>query len=476
MPQAPAKRRSSIPTNPTTVVEVPIDWPQPSPENESVLYKPVRADDPEIIKLSESMAEYGQKEPLVLTRDGFIVSGHRRHCAARLAGFKTMDTRFEQYRRADDIDQHVLMLREHNRQRDKSDSEKVREEIVSADPEEAYRVIVEHRQQQSAVDVEPIDLRGRKTRSGFSTGTTVFVEKVVSVLNANRAYVPFSLRRLHYLLVSEETWRYKTAKRQTPYGNDRQSYQALSNVLTRMRLAGMVPHNWIDDETRPEHYCRVYDNPREFLRDELDNFGKGFYRDLMQSQPNYFHIHAEKNTILPIIKDIANEYTIRVTSGRGYSSLPPRRRIQQQFLASGKERLVLLMLSDFDPEGEDIIETFARSLRDDFGIRNITPVKVGLTVEQRDEYDLPPEMTAKTTSSRHDAFVQKHGESVWEIEALPANALQEALRRTIDSLIDVEAFNREIDREKEDAAFLDDFRRQWMHQAREEGIDFEDGD
>ena len=41
-----------------------------------------------------------------------------------------------------------------------------------------------------------------------------------------------------------------------------------------------------------------------------------------------------------------------------------------------------LVLSDFDPEGEDIAHSFARSMRDDFGIDQIELVKVALTDRQ----------------------------------------------------------------------------------------------
>lgn len=57
----------------------------PSPENQE-LYRPVTPDDDATIELAESIRERGILEPLVISADNYIVSGHRRHCAARLAG------------------------------------------------------------------------------------------------------------------------------------------------------------------------------------------------------------------------------------------------------------------------------------------------------------------------------------------------------------------------------------------------------
>jgi AraC family transcriptional regulator len=55
--------------------------------------------------------------------------------------------------------------------------------------------------------------------------------------------------------------------------------------------------------------------------------------------------------------------------------------LAQRVRQSGKKRLVLLVLSDFDPDGEGIVETLTASLRDEFYL-DVTQVKVALTAEQ----------------------------------------------------------------------------------------------
>ena len=57
------------------------------------LYRFVDPSDTEIIALVESMQAQGVLEPLVLTEDGYIVSGHRRCAAAKLAKLKTVPCR-----------------------------------------------------------------------------------------------------------------------------------------------------------------------------------------------------------------------------------------------------------------------------------------------------------------------------------------------------------------------------------------------
>ncbi len=231
------------------------------------------------------------------------------------------------------------------------------------------------------------------------------------------------------------------------------------DLLTRARLDGSIPWEAIADPTRPVTTWQVYPESGSFIRSQLSEFLMGYRRDYQQSQPNHIEIVGEKNTVASIIRPVAGRYAIPVTIGRGYCSLPPRDEMAKRFRRSGKQRLVILMLTDFDPDGEGIAQSFARSMRDDFGIEAITPVKVALTAEQVTEYGLPPVMEAKATSSRSKGFVAKHGKTVHELEALSPDRLQSILRTAIDSVLDIEAFNAELDAEKKDAAFLSGVRR-----------------
>ena len=94
-------------------------------------------------------------------------------------------------------------------------------------------------------------------------------------------------------------------------------------------------------------------------------------------------------------------------------------------------------------------------MRDDFGVRNIVPIKVALTWEQVREMRLPPQMKAKAGSSRRKKFVERHGDDMFELEAAPPARLQAILRAAIDQALDVEAYNAEIEAEKRDVAYLD---------------------
>jgi hypothetical protein len=126
----------------------------------------------------------------------------------------------------------------------------------------------------------------------------------------------------------------------------------------------------------------------------------------------------------------------------------------QRFKRSGKERLILLILSDFDPDGEEIAASFPRSLRDDFGLSNVVVHKVAISGADVREHGLPFDMEAKTSSPNYKKFLARHGVHVAELDAAPVALLQGKLRDAIESCLDMEIFNAELTKEKEDAAFI----------------------
>jgi hypothetical protein len=156
-----------------------------------------------------------------------------------------------------------------------------------------------------------------------------------------------------------------------------------------------------------------------FVAEELDGFlsPDRYDRRLQQSQPNHIEIVGEKNTIESSICDVARKYFIPYTLGRGYCSIGPREEMSQRFKKSGKERLIVLFLNDFDPEGEDIPHSFARSMRDDFCL-DVVPQKVCLTHKQVLERNLALSFDIKKTSTRYPKFAAKYGDRAHELEAL----------------------------------------------------------
>ena len=444
---------------------------KPSPENDE-LYRPVDANDTEIQRLALSIKQHGIKEPLVVTADSYILSGHRRYAAATIAGQVTVPCRVARFKRVGmDKSKYIEHLREHNRQRDKSLTEKLREELVSVNPHQAYQSLIDHRIESAVISADTVDIEGIKSRSRITSVKDEMLEAVKQIIFVDRRkFWPMTVRAVHYALLNVQPLR-NTGDADSRYQNDRKSYQDLSNLLTRARLAGIIPWQAITDETRPRELWNVWADTRAFIRKQIDGFLKGYWRDLMQSQPNHIEVIVEKNTAWPIVKDIAARYCIPTMSGRGFSSIDPYNDIAKRYKRSGKHGLILLVASDFDPEGEEIVQVAGRTLRDDFGIRDVELVKVAITAEQIQAFNLPPNLEAKDGSSRYEKFVERHGANVYELEAITPEQLQETLTEAIDSVIDIDAFNAELDAEKNDAAFLEGVRNTVTEALKELKLD-----
>ncbi len=136
-------------------------------------------------------------------------------------------------------------------------------------------------------------------------------------------------------------------------------------------------------------------------------------------------------------------------------------RFAKRFKASGKDRLILLVASDLDPDGDSIAKSFGRSIRDDFGIDEVVAVKALLTVQQVANWKLPRnEMAAKQSSGQYETYVRRYGsDAVFEHEAIEPALMQASIAETIESVIDIQAFNRELDQEKKDAVNLATIKR-----------------
>ncbi|MDZ4847764.1 MAG: ParB N-terminal domain-containing protein [Pirellulaceae bacterium] len=440
--------------NDTTIEVVSLSTIQPSPENDEI-YGAINTGEHEINMLAIDIRKHGIREPIAVSTDGFIISGHRRYAAAKIVGLIGVPIRRLSIRRGDvDGIEWKRLLGSFNRQRIKSAAVRMRESMLSINPDVAYRQLITEREQRD-VELCGIELKNRSARSSISRAKEPMLFAAIAAIEALKAFWPLTVRQVHYRLLNFPPLRH-LSKPHSTYRNDRKSYQDLCNLLARARLVGSVPWSAIADETRPVTGTRYCADAAQFIDRQSNWFLRGYRRDLLQSQPDHIEMVAEKLTVQGIIAPIANQYTLPLTIGRGYCSLDPRRAIAERYEASGKDRLILLVASDLDPDGDSICESFARSIRDDFQIDEIHCIKALLTFGQVSQWQLSPNMmTAKKTSSQYPAYRRKYGsDAVYELEAVEPSRMQASLKETIESVLDIDAFNSELAEEKRDATKL----------------------
>jgi hypothetical protein len=419
-------------------------------------------------ELTVSIRDHGIQEPLTLSTDHVLLSGHRRFAAAKYLGLKDVPVRvvevdFNSLTKTERIE----TLRLHNQQREKSPGERIKEKLLTIDPAKAYTTLLKKRVDvltMKGTDKANVSMGAVKKRARITT--LAFLNAVKKVIQDNKEYWPLTDRRVHYLLLNNPPLRHDK-KPESVYVNDKNSYKACTNLLLRARLTADIPWASIEDTTRPIQRGGGFSTFEEFVVQETEDFLTNYSRNLMQGQPRHIEIMLEKNALRTVIESVAREYCIPCTTGRGFSSLSPRHDLYRRFKQSGKSKLVLLMLTDFDPDGEQIASSFARSLRDDFGLTDIHAVKVALTAQDVIYNDLPSDMDAKPSSPNYKKFIRKFNSTkVVELDAAPVKFLQAKLREAIHSVIDVAEFNAQCQLEHDDAANIEAHRQVVMDAVR----------
>src|SRR5262249_51339186 len=152
-----------------------------------------------------------------------------------------------------------------------------------------------------------------------------------------------SVRGVHYPLLNYGFLR--NTRLGLPYKNDDNSYQATAELITRLRLNSSIPWEAFDDCTRPLKEFPAFRDVREFVRQEVNNLFGGYWRDLLQTQPNHVEVVCEKNTIYHMVLRVTEKYQIPTSSGRGFNSIDPWHDLYERYVASGKARLIVIVQS-----------------------------------------------------------------------------------------------------------------------------------
>jgi hypothetical protein len=452
---------------------------QPARVN-GLVYNPVSRDDPAVVELAKDIRDKGQVlQTFVATLENVIVSGHRRQCAAILAGVKLVPVQRINITPDDPRFESVLVA--FNQQRVKSIPEQIREEVIRTSPDDAYKALIHQRSQEEVKqffrvwksELRILDGGSARRRSVISEGKRAMLDAAIAVLEQYRDYWPLTLRQIHYRLLTRNVPRNTTPKKGQSiviYDNSQEAYKDLSGLLTRARLTGEVRWESMHDPTRPRTRWRQYDSVAEYTREQLDAFLCGYKRNLLQSQSAYVELVVEKITAQEIAERAAGYFHVPVGVGRGYTSTTSLDETAERFRASGKEKMILLIAGDLDPEGEDASSYWDRCLRDEHGVEYLTTVKVAVNPDQVEQFNLPP-LPMKESSSRAAGFKAAHGDEVYELEAFEPDQLQAIIRDAIQQVLDMELFAAEQTKEREDARHLVVCRNKALEMFK--GYDFE---
>jgi len=233
--------------------------------------------------------------------------------------------------------------------------------------------------------------------------------------------------------------------------NTEKSYKGLASLISDARLAGLIDWDAIEDRGRQPDVPSDWSGVPSLVESAL----RAYRLPRWEGQDNYVELWVEKQALAGVLEPLAREFHVTLMVNKGYSSQSAMHESAERFITNGQDQdrsPVLLYLGDHDPSGEDMVRDIADRLGM-FGVEGLDVQKLALTMPQIRQYNPPPN-PAKITDSRAAAYIERHGTSSWEVDALDPSQLARLIRTAFSSLIDQERMDAVKAREESDKAKL----------------------
>lgn len=258
--------------------------------------------------------------------------------------------------------------------------------------------------------------------------TRVILEQVLAILEEYREHWPITNRQILYRMIGKFDF---------PKDHDERLYY----YLGRARRARLIPFEAIRDDGVVTYSPDWYDGPDDFW-DDVGRQIRDYRCDRQAGQPCRMEIWCEAEGMAPQLAEVGNEYSVKVFTNGGANSITGVRQIVNR--ARHREGPTVLMhVGDFDPYGENIfnavVEDAQAFLEEDriIGTQRIEPVRVALTVDQVEAFDLPTQKTKtpKNGSKAHqtirERWIERYGDRTCQVEALAPDTLAEVVETAI---------------------------------------------
>ena len=274
--------------------------------------------------------------------------------------------------------------------------------VSNEDDPEIYRTRTIKRERRTRAQIELLDLQ------------------ILDVLAGDH---PQSVRHIFYRMTNP---RLSVPVPKTDKGSNN-GYRTVQNRCVKLRRAGRLPYGWISDATRRGYFTPTYGSAAEFL-----SRVKELYRaDLWQHSDFYCEVWCESRSIAGIIQDDCEELAVSLYPAGGFSSITLAHEAAQHINAQfDSAHVVILYIGDYDPAGVLIDRSIERELREHLSPDiHLDFRRVGITVEQITEYDLP------TKPRKEGDKRSSHITETVEAEAMPAAIMRHLLRTEIEALL-----------------------------------------
>ena len=254
--------------------------------------------------------------------------------------------------------------------------------------------------------------RGRSTKAEVNTRRAALYEIV-------KAMRPMTVRQVYY----QATVRGIIEKTEA-------GYTKVQTDLVLMRKIGLLPYEWLADNTRWQRKPTTFNS----VQDALDDTARFYRKALWNEVDAYVEVWLEKDALAGVILPVTTKYDVPLMVARGYASL--------SFLHSAAEYInsldcpvYIYHLGDYDPSGVNAGEKIEETLRELAPNADIMFERIGVTRHQVDNWNLPSRPT-KTSDTRSKGF----GDISVELDAIPPDTLRAIVEAAIEDHLPPEEF------------------------------------
>ena len=271
--------------------------------------------------------------------------------------------------------------------------------------------------------------------------------KLISVADAIiREYTADSLqltmRQLYYQFVARDI-----------IENTQKSYKNLVNLMTNARVAGLI--SWYALEDRNRELSEPY--VQEDIQDIVSGIEYHYSLDMWRDQDTHVEVWIEKDALINVIEKPCDRFRVPHMACKGYLSSTMAWNAGQRYRDADRagKHCVLIHLGDHDPSGIDMTrDNDARLLMFSHGV-DIEVKRIALNMDQVEQYGPPPN-PAKITDTRVSAYINKYGNTSWELDALEPKVISNLVEAEIKKYIDFDIWDRQA---REQAAGREKLRR-----------------
>lgn len=214
--------------------------------------------------------------------------------------------------------------------------------------------------------------------------------------------------------------------------------------LVYAREHGIIPWEWIVDETRRPETIAAWDSPEQIIASAVRQYRKDYWA----TQPHRIEVWSEKGTVRGTVAQVLDQYGVTFRVMHGYGSATSIYGAAQDSVASDKP-LTVFYIGDHDPSGRHMsdVDLPARLAR--YG-GSLQIIRLAL-----DSSDVAPDSklpwfpaSDKAKDKRYTWFTKNFGHRCFELDALPPPELRARLETAIVDSLDAGAWNHAVQVEK----------------------------